>query len=199
MSSELASGSHPSHADLDAELPVLSLIRRLSGRTIKVAPPLFRGSGYAARTPVLLVALSSLSSSLLLDAPEIELPNKCFRDDIESVNLLLHQNIANPQRMIREKEIIVRGNEMLPVYAHIENCVRELFICHIGCLSRVNEPLKLLIRNLQIRCSPNRPGSRSPKLMPKNIPKKGKVLDLRKVLHPNFQRSIPRRIRIGKV
>ena len=38
----------------------------------------------------LLVALPRLSSRLLLDAAEIDLPDKRFRDDIERVDLLLH-------------------------------------------------------------------------------------------------------------
>src|SRR2546430_3049324 len=52
---------------------------------------------------------------------------------------------------------------------------------------RVHEALKLVIRNLQLHYCPNRPTSRSPKFMAKNMRDKRKVLDLRKVLHPNLR------------
>src|SRR3989442_10485101 len=64
--------------------------------------------------PELLVALPSLGSRLLLDAPYVDLPDKCFRDEVEGVNLLLHLNIANLQWMVWEKEIVVRCNKSAP-------------------------------------------------------------------------------------
>src|SRR6266568_4593994 len=41
------------------------------------------------RFPTLSVLWSCLSSRCPLDAAEIDLPDKCFRDDIEGVNFLL--------------------------------------------------------------------------------------------------------------
>src|SRR6267143_2547665 len=63
-------------------------------------------------SPALLVALLSPSSGLLLDAAEVDLPDECFCDDVEGVDLLLHQNIRYLQRMLGDEEVVVRGNEM---------------------------------------------------------------------------------------
>ena len=49
-----------------------------------------KDSVYAVGNPVLLVALPSLRSRLLLDATYIDLSDECFCDDVEGVDLLLH-------------------------------------------------------------------------------------------------------------
>src|SRR5260370_33065338 len=74
-------------------------------------------------SPALLVALPGLSSGLLLDAAEVDLPDECFCDDIEGVDLLLHQNIRYLQRMLGDQEVVVRGNEMLPVDSYVQHRV----------------------------------------------------------------------------
>src|SRR5207249_11579254 len=71
------------------------------------------------------VALPSLSSwlrsSCLFDAAEVDLPRKGFRDEVERVNFLLHLNISYLQRMLRNQKVIIRCNEVLPVYSNIQN------------------------------------------------------------------------------
>src|SRR5881396_353270 len=50
-----------------------------------------------------LLAFSALSPGLLFDATKIDLPDKGLRDEVERVDLLLHQNISYLQRMLWKK------------------------------------------------------------------------------------------------
>jgi len=42
----------------------------------------------------------SFSAGLLLDAAKVDFPDERFCDNVKRVNLLLHQNIGNLERMI---------------------------------------------------------------------------------------------------
>src|SRR5207245_11385111 len=83
-----------------------------------------KGADYVARNPGLLVALFSLSSRLLLEAAEIDLLDKCLGDEVKRVNLLLHLNISNLQRMLRHKQVVVHSHKRLAVYYNVAKRVR---------------------------------------------------------------------------
>src|SRR5439155_25211524 len=50
-----------------------------------------------------LVAFPALSSGLLFDTAKVDLPDKRLRDEVERVNLRVHQNISYLQRMLGKK------------------------------------------------------------------------------------------------
>jgi hypothetical protein len=49
-------------------------------------------------------------------------------DDVEGVDLLLHQNISYLEWMIMYELVVVGCDEVLPVYSHVENRICKLFI-----------------------------------------------------------------------
>src|SRR5207245_8470622 len=85
-------GSSPTRSSLHAirHVPPNNCFPDRKIRTIRI-------TDFAVGNPRLLVAFPSLSSCLLLDAADIDLPDKSLRDKVEGVNLLLHLNIANLQ------------------------------------------------------------------------------------------------------
>src|SRR5207249_4463854 len=59
-----------------------------------------RGLPQLYADPGSLFAFPALSSGLLFDAAKVDLPDKGLRDEVERVDLLLHQNIRYFQRML---------------------------------------------------------------------------------------------------
>src|SRR2546428_1427366 len=77
-------------------------------RPISMKPSIF--SGRCAREIIAVcrirhcsfLTLSSLSPGLLLYAAKVDLPDQCFCDEVEGVNLLLHLNVGYLQWMLRD-------------------------------------------------------------------------------------------------